>query len=196
MRMLLCAAFFTLQSSLFTSCSEADDTVDEFANWQQRNDAYFEQQYQASAVRYANWSLPSSKSVADLPHTDCIVVNIGTGTAYLAVSGTEIRYLGGTGVGGIELHGCRVGSGGRHHDGVVHGTVVFECLDEVGHGGAFLSDGDIDTIDGVAFLIVLSLVDDGVDGDSGLAGLAVANDELALAAANGNHRVDGLDARL
>ena len=42
-RCLLCAAFFTLHSSLFISCSESDDdeTTNEFANWQQRNEAYF-----------------------------------------------------------------------------------------------------------------------------------------------------------
>ena len=38
-RMLLCAAFFTLHSSLFTSCSEEDTEEEEFANWQVRNDA-------------------------------------------------------------------------------------------------------------------------------------------------------------
>lgn len=42
MRMLLCATFFTLHPSLFTSCSEsADESADEYANWQQRNEAYF-----------------------------------------------------------------------------------------------------------------------------------------------------------
>ena len=40
------------------------------------------------------------------------------------------------------------------------------------------------------------LVDDRVDGDGGLAGLAVADDQLALAAADRDERVDGLDARL
>ena len=40
------------------------------------------------------------------------------------------------------------------------------------------------------------LVDDGVDGDGGLAGLAVADDQLALAAADGDHGVDGLEAGL
>src|SRR5690606_23090994 len=40
------------------------------------------------------------------------------------------------------------------------------------------------------------LVDDRVDRDRGLAGLAVADDELALAAADGDHRVDRLDAGL
>ena len=40
------------------------------------------------------------------------------------------------------------------------------------------------------------MVEDGVDDDDGLAGLAVADDELALAAADGDHGVDGLDAGL
>ena len=35
----------------------------------------------------------------------CIVVNIGTGTAFLEVSGEQIRHLGGTGVGGGTLTG-------------------------------------------------------------------------------------------
>jgi len=40
------------------------------------------------------------------------------------------------------------------------------------------------------------LVDDRVHGDGRLAGRAVADDELALAAADGDHRVDRLDAGL
>ena len=40
-RILLCATFFTLHSSLFISCSEqVDEETDEYANWQARNDAY------------------------------------------------------------------------------------------------------------------------------------------------------------
>ena len=42
----------------------------------------------------------------------------------------------------------------------------------------------------------VALVDDRVDGDGGLAGLAVADDQLALAAADRDHGVDGLDAGL
>ena len=38
------------------------------------------------------------------------------------------------------------------------------------------------------------LVEDGVEGDGGLAGLAVADDQLALAAADRDHRVDRLEA--
>ena len=40
------------------------------------------------------------------------------------------------------------------------------------------------------------LVDDRVEGDGGLAGLAVADDQLALAAADRDQRVDGLEAGL
>ena len=40
--MLLCAAFFTLHSSLFTSCSDESDDEGEFANWQQRNETFFQ----------------------------------------------------------------------------------------------------------------------------------------------------------
>ncbi len=47
---------------------------------------------------------------------------------------------------------------------------------------------------GVAGLPVRLLVQDGVDADRGLAGLAVADDELTLSAADGGHGVDGLDA--
>lgn len=41
--MLLCAAFFTLHASLLASCSETDgdEGVDEYADWQMRNDAFF-----------------------------------------------------------------------------------------------------------------------------------------------------------
>ena len=40
------------------------------------------------------------------------------------------------------------------------------------------------------------MVDDRVEGDGGFAGLAVADDEFALAAADGDHAVDCLDAGL
>ncbi|MBR4898618.1 MAG: FKBP-type peptidyl-prolyl cis-trans isomerase [Prevotella sp.] len=40
-RILLCAAFFTLHSSLFISCSEEDATEDEYVNWQERNETFF-----------------------------------------------------------------------------------------------------------------------------------------------------------
>ena len=58
-------------------------------------------------------------------------------------------------------------------------------------GRRLLADRDVDADDALALL-----VDDRVDGDGGLAGAAVADDQLALAAADRDHRVDRLDARL
>ena len=74
---------------------------------------------------------------------------------------------------------------------MLHGAVLFELAKHLGDLAGLLADGDIDA-DEVAAL----LVDDGVEGDGALARGAVADDELALAAPNGNHRVDGLDAGL
>ena len=54
----------------------------------------------------------------------------------------------------------------------------------------------IDAVDGLALQELGTLVDDGVDRDGRLAGLAVADDQLALASADRNHRVDGLEAGL
>ena len=103
---------------------------------------------------------------------------------------------GGTGEGSIVLECSGLTGGGAHDDGVVHGTGFAKRVDDTGYGRCLLADGHVDTVDGVACGVVVLLVDDGVDGDGGLAGLAVANDELTLAAANGDHGVDTLDTRL
>src|SRR5690606_13939743 len=77
------------------------------------------------------------------------------------------------------------------HDGVLHGAGFFEGADNLGDLTGLLADGDVDA-DEVAAL----LVDDGVERDGALTGGAVADDELALAASDRDHGVDGLDARL
>ena len=89
------------------------------------------------------------------------------------------------------MHGRGIGSRGRHYDAVVHGAVVFQCFHHLRHGGTLLADRDIN-----ANHVAALLVDDGVDRNGGLAGLAVADDQLALAAADRNHGVDGFDAGL
>ena len=61
----------------------------------------------------------------------------------------------------------------------------------MGDRRTLLADRHINADDVAAFL-----VDDRVDGDSGLAGLAIADDQLALAAADGDHGVHGLNAGL
>ena len=60
-----------------------------------------------------------------------------------------------------------------------------------GHVGRFLSDRHINADNALSFL-----VDDGIDRDRRFAGTAVADDQLALAAADRNHRVDRLDPSL
>jgi len=55
--------------------------------------------------------------------------------------------------------------------------VRLERLDDLGDGRVLLADRDVDAEDALALL-----VDDGVEGDGGLARLAVPDDELALAA--------------
>ncbi len=74
--------------------------------------------------------------------------------------------------------------------------MIFQGLYEGGHRTGLLADGHIDTIHRLARLIVAFLVDDGVDSHGSLARLAVADDQLALSATNGNHRVDSLQTGL
>ncbi len=74
---------------------------------------------------------------------------------------------------------------------VVHRPVLLEGLDHLRDGRLLLTDRHVD-----ALHVLALLVDDRVDRHGRLAGLAVADDQLALAAADRNHRVDGLEPRL
>src|SRR6185295_768433 len=80
---------------------------------------------------------------------------------------------------------------GRDHYGVLHRAELFEGAHDLGDRRALLPDGDVHADHALALL-----VGDRVEGDGGLAGLAVADDELALAAADRHHGVDGLEAGL
>ena len=85
------------------------------------------------------------------------------------------------------------------HGRVGHGVGLLEDVDHLADRRALLPDGDVDALDllrGVAALPVVALVDDRVEGHRRLAGLPVADDQLALAAADGGHGVDRLDAGL
>src|SRR5437762_1804205 len=82
--------------------------------------------------------------------------------------------------------------GGRDDDGGErHGAGILEDLHHLGHRRALLADGDVEAEDVLALL-----VDDLVDDDGRLAGAAVADDQLALAAPDRDHRVDRLEAGL
>src|SRR5690606_6237813 len=91
------------------------------------------------------------------------------------------------GIGCDVLQRGRFGRRSGNDDGVFHRAVFFELAHDVRDRGGFLADRDVDALNARALL-----VDDGVDGERGLAGLAVTNDELALAAADRHHGVDRL----
>src|SRR5439155_4138502 len=95
------------------------------------------------------------------------------------------------GVRGQVLEHGPVGRGRVHDDRVVERTVRFERGDRLRDRRALLTDGHVDALHALA-----ALVEDRVDGDGRLARLAVTDDELALAAADGRHGVNGLDAGL
>jgi hypothetical protein len=94
------------------------------------------------------------------------------------------------------LERSSLGSGGSNNDGVLHGVVLLKSLDELSDGGTLLANGDIDTVKLLGLIVTVVptlLVEDSVNGDSGLTGLTVTNDKFTLATTNGNHSVDGLD---
>src|SRR5882724_622421 len=94
------------------------------------------------------------------------------------------------------LHRRRIGSGGGDDDGIFQRALLFQHLDELGNGGTLLADRDIDAIQ-LDLLVLLRverlLVEDGVERDGGLAGLAVTDDQLALTAADRDQRIDCLE---
>src|SRR5258707_6083431 len=95
------------------------------------------------------------------------------------------------------LHRRRVGSGGRDDDRIFQRALLFQHLEELRHGRALLADRNIDAIK-LDLLVLLRverlLVENGVERDRGLAGLAIADDQLALAAADRDQGVDRLEA--
>ena len=98
---------------------------------------------------------------------------------------------GDSGVGREVLQRGGVLGAGNHHDRVAHRAVLLEGRDGLGDRGQLLADRHVDADEALAFL-----VDDRVDGDRALARLAVADDQLTLAAPDRDERVDRLDAGL
>ena len=70
--------------------------------------------------------------------------------------------------------------------------VFYQCS----YGRSLLTNSNIDTVNRISCLIEALLVDDGINGDSSLTCLAVADNQLTLSTTDRNHRVDSLQARL
>src|SRR5690606_6132391 len=70
-------------------------------------------------------------------------------------------------------------------------AVLFELLANLRHGRCLLTDSDVD-----AHHVLALLVDDRIDRNRGLTGLAVADDKFTLSAADRHHRIDRLQSGL
>src|SRR5437667_1781583 len=95
------------------------------------------------------------------------------------------------------LHRRRIGRGGCDHDRIFQRALLFQHLHELSDGRTLLADRDIDAIK-LDFLVAgrvqRLLIENRVERNRGLASLAVADDQFALAAADRDQRVDGLEA--
>ena len=95
------------------------------------------------------------------------------------------------GIGRQILQRRRLGGGCGDDDRVFERAVILQGLDDLRHGRALLADRDINAVELGLFIgagVDRLLIEDGVDGERGLAGLAVADDQLALAAADRHQR--------
>ncbi len=95
------------------------------------------------------------------------------------------------GVGSDVLQRRRIARPGHDDRRVVQGSLAAQYVDQAGHVRFLLPDRHVEALHSRVLL-----VDDRVDADGRLARLAVADDQLALAAADRGHGVDGLDPRL
>src|SRR5689334_12861419 len=80
------------------------------------------------------------------------------------------------------LHGGRLGGRSRDDNRVIHGPEIAKRLHHLCDRRTLLPNGAVNTDQVLAFA-----VDDGVESNGGLAGLTVANYQLALSTANRNH---------
>jgi hypothetical protein len=105
----------------------------------------------------------------------------------------------GTSEGSNVLERSGLGGGSGDNDGVLHGVVLLEGLDKLGNGGSLLTDGDVDAVKLlllVGTLVPPLLVEHSVEGNGGLSGLTVTDNQLTLTTSDGNHGIDGLEASL
>ena len=90
----------------------------------------------------------------------------------------------------------RVGGAGDYDDRELERAGRAQLFNDLRHRRVLLADGDVDALHLLRRSEESLLVDDAVDRDGRLAGLPVADDQLALAAADRGHRVDRFDAEV
>jgi hypothetical protein len=89
------------------------------------------------------------------------------------------------------LHGCRLRSARCNNNGVFHGAQFCELANNVRNCRSLLTDRYVNAINAFTFLI-----NDRVNRNSCLTCLPVTNDQLTLATANWNHRINRLQTSL
>ncbi len=97
----------------------------------------------------------------------------------------------GRGVRCDESEARRVVALGYDEDSVIHRALFPQGCHRLGDSGCALTDGAIN-----AQHILVALVEDGIDGNGGLASLAVAENQLALPAPDRNERIDDFEPGL
>lgn len=104
-----------------------------------------------------------------------------------------------TGEGSQVLERSGLGGSSGNNDGVLHGIILLKSLDKLGNSRSLLTDGDVDAVQLLGLVVGVVpplLVENGIQGDSGLSGLTITNNQLTLATADGNHSIDGLETGL
>ena len=104
-KMLLYATFFVLNSSFLVSCSEHDNTEEEFVDWKEKNENYFNNLFTQTQQRIANndkdwkiltqWSLEDSIATQTYNHIIVHVLEEGNGAGYpIYTDSVRVHYLG------------------------------------------------------------------------------------------------------
>jgi hypothetical protein len=91
------------------------------------------------------------------------------------------------------------GGGSGDDNGVLHGIVLLEGLDKLCDGRSLLANGNVDAVKLLRLVLSIVpslLVKNGIEGNSGLAGLTITNDQLTLSTSNWYHGIDGLETSL
>ena len=115
----------------------------------------------------------------------CVMGEVVVDDEHIPAGFHEMLCDAGRGIGGDVGEPRRVVAFGHDDDGVIHRAFVAQVGDDLGDRGRPLADSTID-----AQHILVALIQNGVDRDGGLARLPITEDQLALAAANRNERID------
>src|SRR5688572_29969070 len=140
-------------------------------------------------VRFATWRTPQEQGdfAVRLRMLRQVVINAQSMAAAVA----EILAHGACGIWSDVKKRRRVGCACRNDDAVAERIGFFENAHDLRDRRLLLADGVVDADD-----VFVALIDDRVHRNCGLAGLAVADDQLALSAADRHHRIDGFETCL